>query len=178
VNLHVEPVKGFRILTNNFWGAGVGRYIFGQAPDVIAHADGSISPVHSGSTVTGFEFTQKKTLIYAYYGGIYAMRNTAIDTGKTLPTIGYGYSPCTAIPCTAASGSQNRAIQEISFGFNQTIWKDSKWGAVNLMGQYEYLVRDPWYVNFATGQPPNANNNMLFFNLRFTLPGSAPTMGH
>ena len=30
--------------------------------------------------MTGFEFTQKKTLIYAYYGGIYIMRNTAIDT--------------------------------------------------------------------------------------------------
>ena len=92
VNLHVEPVKGFRLLTNNFWSDGGGRYIFGQAPDVIAHADGSLSPVHSGSTVTGFEFTQKKTLIYAYYGGIYIMRNTAIDTGKTTPTLGYGYS--------------------------------------------------------------------------------------
>jgi len=169
VNLHVEPVKGFRLMTNNFWGAGVGRYIFGQAPDVIVHADGSLSPIHSGSTVTGFEFTQKKTMLYAYYGGIYIMRNTAIDTGKTVAALGYGYS--------GASSGQNRDIQEITFGFNQTIWKDAKWGAINFMGQYSYLLRDPWYVNFATGQPPNANNNMVFFNLRYTLPGSAPTMG-
>jgi len=169
VNLHVEPFKGFRILTNNFWSAGGGRYIFGQAPDLIAHADGSLSLVHSGSTVTGFEFTQKKSMIYAYYGGIYIMRNTAIDAGKTTPTLGYGYS--------GSGTGQNRAIQELTFGFNQTIWKDAKWGAVNFMGQYSYLVRDPWYVNYATGQPPNANNNMLFFNLRYTLPGSAPTMG-
>jgi hypothetical protein len=169
VNLHVEPVKGFRIVTNNFWSDGGGRYIFGQAPDLIAHADGSISLIHSGSTVSGFEITQKKTMIYAYYGGIYIMRNTAIDTGKTVAALGYGYS---------GSGSgQNRSIQEITFGFNQTIWKDAKWGAVNFMGQYSYLVRDPWYVNFATGQPPNANNNLVFFNLRYTLPGSAPTMG-
>jgi hypothetical protein len=168
LNLHVEPVKGFRLLTNNFWSDGGGRYIFGQAPDLIAHANGSISLVHSGSTVTGFELTQKKTMIYGYYGGIYIMRNTAIDAnGKTL--IGYGYS---------GSGSgQNRDIQEVTFGFNQTIWKDAKWGAVNFMGQYSYLLRDPWYVNFATGQPPNANNNLVFFNLRYTLPGSAPTMG-
>jgi hypothetical protein len=170
VNLHVEPVKGFRIVTNNIWGAGIGRYIFGQAPDVIVHADGSISPVHSGSTVNGFEFTRKKTLLYAYYSGIYIMRNTAIDIGKTTPTLGYGYS--------GSSSGQNRAIQQITFGFNQTIWKDAKWGAVNFMGQYAYLVRDPWYVNYATGQPPNANNNIVFFNLRYTLPGSAPTMGH
>jgi hypothetical protein len=167
VNLHVEPFKGFRLLTNNFWSAGGGRYIFGQAPDVIAHANGSISPVHSGSTVSGFELTEKKTMIYGYYGGIYIMRNTAIDTNGKL--IGYGFS--------GSGTGQNRAIQEITFGFNQTIWKDAKWGAVNFMGQYSYVVRDPWYVNFATNQPPNANNNLVFFNLRYTLPGSAPTLG-
>jgi len=164
-NLHVEIVKGLRLVTNNFWSDGGGRYIFGQAPDLIAHADGSLSLVHSGSTVTGFEFTQKKTMIYGYYGGIYAMRNTAIDT--TGKYIGYGY--------TGSSAGQNRAIQEATFGFNQTIWKDAKWGAVNFMGQYSYLTRSPWYV--ASGQPLNANINMLFFNLRYTLPGSAPTMG-
>ncbi len=169
VNLHVEPFKGFRILTNNFWSDGGGRYIFGQAPDVIAHADGSLSPIHSGSTVSGFEYTQKKVMIYAYYGGIYIMRNTAIDMGKKVPTLGYGYS--------GASSGQNRDIQEATFGFNQTIWKDAKWGAINFMGQYSYLLRDPWYVNFHTGQPPNATNNMVFFNLRYTLPGSAPTLG-
>jgi hypothetical protein len=168
LNLHVEPVKGFRLVTNNYWSDGGGRYIFGQAPDLIAHADGSLSLVHSGSTVTGLEITQKKTLLYAYYGGIYIMRNTAFDANGT-SRIGYGYS---------GSGSgQNRAIQEITLGFNQTIWKDAKWGAVNFMGQYSYLVRNPWYVNYATGQPPNANNNLVFFNLRYTLPGSAPTMG-
>jgi hypothetical protein len=167
VNLNVEVAKGFRLMTNNFWSDGGGRYIFGQAPDLIAHANGSISPVHSGSTVTGFEFTQKKTMIYGYYGGIYIMRNTAVDTNGKL--VGYGYS--------GSSSGQNRDIQEITFGFNQTIWKDTKWGAVNFMGQYSYLLRDPWYVNFATGQPANANNNMVFFNLRYTLPGSAPTMG-
>jgi hypothetical protein len=169
VNLHVEPVKGFRLLTNNYWSDGGGRYIFGQAPDLIAGADGNISLVHSGSTASGIEITHKNTLLYAYYSGIYIMRDTAIDTGKTTPTLGYGFS--------GSSSGQNRDIQQITFGFNRTIWKDAKWGAVNFMGQYAYLLRDPWYVNFATGQPPNANNNMVFFNLRYTLPGSAPTMG-
>jgi hypothetical protein len=164
----VEPVKGFRLLTNNFWSDGGGRYIYGQAPDLIAHADGSISLIHSASTVSGFEITQKKTFIYAYYGGIYIERNTAIDTNKKF--IGYG------VPGTN-SGNQNRAIQEATFGFNQTIWKNAKFGAVNFMGQYSYLVRDPWNVNVTATSPSNANINMLFFNLRYTLPGSAPTMG-
>jgi hypothetical protein len=165
LNFSVEPVKGFRLLTNNYWSDGGGRYIYGQAPDLIAHADGSISLIHSGSTVTGFEATYKKTQIYAYYGGIYIGRNTAIDTnGKP---VGYGY--------TGSGNSQNRIVQEATVGFNQTFWKSAKYGAVNFMGQYSYLTRSPWYV--ASGAPLNANISMLFFNLRYTLPGSAPTMG-
>src|SRR5208282_3983077 len=127
---------------------GGGRYIFGQAPDLIAEANGNISLIHSASTVSGFEITQKKTLIYAYYGGIYIVRNTAIDTTEKL--VGYG------IPGTT-SGNQNRAIQEATFGFNQGIWKSPKYGAVNLMGQYSYLVRDPWNVNVTATSPSNAN---------------------
>lgn len=165
VNLHAEIFKGFRLLTNNFISDGGGRYIFGQAPDLIAHADGSISLIHASSTVTGFEYTHKNSLIYAYYGGIYVGRNTAVDTNGKL--IGYGYS--------GASPSQNRAIQEVSFGFNQAIWKDAKWGAVNFMGQYSHLARNPW--NFSAGSPSNASLNMVFLNLRYTLPGSAPTLG-
>jgi hypothetical protein len=164
LNLEVELFKGFRLLTNNFWSDGGGRYIFGQAPDLIARADGSISLIHASSTVSGFEYTHKKTMIYAYYGGLYVGRNVAIDTnGKP---IGYGY--------TGAPNGQNRAIQEPTLGFNQTIWKDAKWGAVNFMGQYSYLTRSPWYI--AAGQPPNASLSMVFFNLRYTLPGSAPTL--
>jgi hypothetical protein len=165
LNFEVEPIKGFRLLTHNFWSDGGGRYIFGQAPDLIARADGSISLIHASSTVSGFEYTFRKTMIYAYYGGIYVGRNVAIDTnGKP---VGYGY--------TGAPNTQNRTIQEPTFGFNQTIWKDARWGAVNLMGQYSYLTRNPWYV--ATGQPKNAIDNMVFFNLRYTLPGTAPTLG-
>ncbi len=165
LNFEVEPIKGFRLLTHNFWSDGGGRYIFGQAPDLIAHADGSISLIHASSTVSGLEFTHKTTMIYAYYGGLLVGRNVAVDSNGKL--IGYGYS--------GAPNTQNRTIQEPTFGFNQTIWKDAKWGAVNFMGQYSHLTRDPWYV--AAGQPANASLNMVFFNLRYTLPGSAPTLG-
>ncbi|MBZ5563912.1 MAG: hypothetical protein LAP13_16015, partial [Acidobacteriia bacterium] len=165
VNLNFELFKGLRILTNNYWSDGGGRYIFGQAPDLIVKADGSPSLIHASSTVSGFEFTHKGSLIYGYYGGLYVGRNVAIDTnGKP---VGYGYS--------GASAGQNRAIQEGTFGFNQTIWKDAKWGAVNFMGQYSYLTRNPWAI--ATGQPKDATLNMVFLNLRYTLPGSAPTLG-
>jgi hypothetical protein len=92
-------------------------------------------------------------------------RDTVIDTTGKL--VGYGYK--------GSSSSQNRTIQEATFGFNQAIWKHPKYGALNLIGQYSYDTRDPW--NVATGQPVNATMNQVYLDLRYTLPGSAPTLG-
>lgn len=165
VNLGFDLAPGFRILTNNYYDNGGGRYIFGQAPDFIIRANGTISLVHSASTVTGFEWTRNKSLLFAYYGGVYISRNMALDANGTTK-IGYG---------SISSDGQNRAIQEITFGENYTIAKSPKWGALNLIMQYSYLQRNPWLV---TGTAPsNASLSMGFFDLRYTLPGSAPTMG-
>lgn len=153
--------KTFRLITTNFWDEGEGRYIFGQAPDVVVRANGALSGVHSGGTVDGFELTVKNTLLYAYYGGIFVGRDVSLDAnGKTL--IGYGQ----------AGASQNRAIQEGTFGFNETFWKNPHYGAINLMGQYEYLTRNPWAV--ALNAPKGAHDNTIYFNIRYTLPGSMP----
>jgi hypothetical protein len=164
INLGFQVAPGLRLLTNNYWSDGGGRYIFGLAPDLIVRANGTISPIHSGSTLSGFEYTKRNTAVYVLYGGVYIQRNGAIDTNGKL--VGYGYS--------GSGNGQNRAIQEITFGLNQTLMRDTKWGAVNLMFQYSYLQRNPWFV--ATGQPSDANSHMGFVNLRYTLPGSAPTL--
>jgi hypothetical protein len=162
INANFEIVKNLRLVTNNYWSDGGGRYLFGQAPDTVVRADGTLSPVHSGGMVQGFELTHKNSLLYAYYGGIYIGRNVAVDTNGSL--VGYGYR--------GSSNGQNRAIQEVSFGFNQTIWKDAKYGALNLMGQYEYLTRAPWFV--ATNAPKATHDNTIYFNIRYTLPGGPP----
>ncbi|MBO0721451.1 MAG: hypothetical protein J2P41_11555, partial [Blastocatellia bacterium] len=168
VNINFELVKNLRILTNNFFSDGGGRYIFGQAPDLVVRADGSPSLLHSFSTVSGLEVqARKNTLIYGYYGGVYIGRSVVVDTTNTAnprALVGYGY---------AGSGNgQNRSIQEGTFGFTQTFWRDPKFGALQFMGQYSYLTRNPWFV--ATGQPDNAHANIYFLNLRYALPGSAP----
>lgn len=161
INFNFELFKGFRLIDNNYWNAGGGRYIFGQAPDFIIRADGSLSLVHSASTVAGFEANAGRTLIYAYYGGVYIDKNLTLDTNKKL--VGYG---------PISSDGQNRAIQEFSFGSNTTLAKSPKWGGLNLMFQYSYLQRNPW---LATGTAPsNANLSMGFVNLRYTLPGAPP----
>jgi hypothetical protein len=160
--LNAEVFKNFRLITTNFWSDGGGRYLFGQAPDVIVHADGTLGLVHAGGTVDGFEARINKLLLYAYYGGIYIGKNTAIDTNGKY--VGYGYP--------GSSNSQNKAIQEITFGFNQTMWSNPRYGAINLMGQYEYATRNPWYIG--TG-PKAAHDNTIYFDIRYTLPGSMPS---
>ncbi len=166
VNGNFELVKNFRLVTNNFLSDGGGRYLFGQAPDLIIRSDGSISPIRTLSTVDGFEATvAKKTLLYAYFGGLWIGKNAALDANGTTK-IGYGF--------LGSSNSNNHIEREYTFGINQTIWKDAKYGAINVMGQYEYLTRNPWYI--ALGALDHASDSTIYFNVRYTLPGGVPAM--
>ena len=162
-NGNFEIVKNLRLITNNYWSDGGGRYMFGQAPDLMIRSDGSISPIHSGGAIQGFEATLNKTQLYSYWSGIYIGKDVGLDANGT-SLIGYGYR--------GSANSQDRYIQEITFGFNQTIWKDAKWGAVNVMGQYAYIFREPWYL--AVNAPKSAHDDTVFLNLRYTLPGAPP----
>jgi hypothetical protein len=169
INLNFVVAGGFRLITNNFWSDGGGRYIFGMVPDLTIRSDGSPSFIHTGSTVSGFEWTLGNTLIYSYYGGTYVGKDVIIDTtGKTPALVGYGY--------TGSPNGQNRAIQEATFGVIQTFWKNAKYGQLSLITQYSYLTRNPWYVP-NNGSPSDAHLSMIFVDLRYTLPGSAPTLG-
>lgn len=166
-NSNVEIVKNFRLIQNFFWSDGAGRYLFGEVPNFIIRANGSPSPIHAGSTVDGFEWTLGKSTFYAYYGGIYAGRNVALDANGT-SLIGYGYH--------GSANSQNRTMQEITGGWNQTIFRDPKYGQISTFVQYAYFFRNPWYV--APNAPKGAFQTAVWFDLRYTLPGSAPTIGY
>jgi len=163
--LNAGITKNVRFVASGLLSDGEGRYLFGAAPDIIVRADGSLSALHAHGWVSGLEGTFKNTLLYAYYSGDYIGRNVAIDANGT-SLVGYGYR--------GSANSQNRSIQEITFGFNQTIWKDAKYGAINLMGQYEYLMRLPWYI--AVNAPKGTHDNTIYFNVRYTLPGGAPAV--
>jgi hypothetical protein len=164
--MNFELLKNFHVVSNNFFSDGGGRYIFGEAPDLIIRGDGNISPVHSGSTVDGIEFQAGPMLFYAYYGGVYIRRNYVVDpaTGKF---VGYGYP--------GSGATQNRIIQEPSFGATSTFWKDPKYGALQLILQYSYVSRAPWIA--PANSPGTAHSNMIYADLRYVLPGSAPTLG-
>ena len=164
-NFNFELLKNFRLVANTFYSDGGGRYIFGQGPDLIIRGDGSPSLVHAYSTVDGFEYQARpKTLFFAFYGGAYFHRNTAIDPDTGTP-VGYGYA--------GSPSGHNRAIQEATAGFAHTFWRSPNYGALQFMTQYSYVFRHPWYV--APDQPGQANVNMIYLNLRYTLPGAPPS---
>lgn len=166
-NSNFEVVKNFRLIENFFWSDGEGRYLFGLAPNFIIEANGNPSLVHSGSTVDGFEWALGKSSIYGYYGGVYVGRDTALDAnGTTL--IGYGYK--------GSPNSQNRTMQEATIGITQTLFRDPKYGQVSVYLDYAYFFRYPWYV--APNSPKGAFQHAVWFDLRYTLPGSAPTIGY
>jgi hypothetical protein len=167
VNANLEVVKNVRLIANTFFSDGGGRYIFGLAPDVIVRPDGSLSALHSYSTLDGIEFQATKTAsIAAYYGGAYIGRNVAFDPTATGSTparpvfAGYGFA--------SNSTTFNRAVQEFTMDYTQVLWKDANYGALTFMTQYSYLLRNPWYV--APGAPKSAHTNMVYVNLRYTLP--------
>jgi len=170
-NFNVQLFRGFRVIVNTYWSQGGGRYIFGTVPDVIVQPNGTLSAIRASSTVSGFEYTHKNTLLYSYYGGVYAAKDVGFANGTE-----YGYGvDASSTGNYAAAISQNRTIQEATIGFNQTMWRDAKYGALNVIGQYSFLTRNPWGV--IPGQPNEANLNLVFLDLRYTLPGSAPTLG-
>jgi len=161
VNAILEPVKNFRLIATTFYGSGAGRYIGNaNAPDVVVRANGSLSGVHSGSGIGGFEVqANPKFLLYGYYSGVYIQRNWGVPASGTA-LLGYGFP--------SSANTNNRVLQEGTVGFTYSFWKNPKYGALQLMNSYSYLYRVPWAP--PTSGPVNAHSHMVFTNLRYLLP--------
>lgn len=166
-NSNFQVLKRLRVIENLTFGKGIGRYFLGQGPDVILYPDGAPANVKAGATVDGVEFqAAKNTALYSYYGGVYYGRTTTIDPLTQKP-VGYGFA--------GSSSGNNRTVQETTIGVQQTLWKDPKWGGLQIYAQYSRVWRDPWW--FATAAAPRqADTNMLFLDLRYILPGAPPNL--
>ncbi|MGD0500415.1 MAG: hypothetical protein ABSC23_18490 [Bryobacteraceae bacterium] len=155
----LEVAKNFRLIGASFYSSGGGRIIAGLGPDFVVGPNGSLSPVHSMAGIAGFEYAPTpKSQLYAYYSGSYFGRNyTVVSPGNYL---GFGFP--------GSSSLANRQLQEPMFGYYYTFLKNPRYGALQIVTQYSYLTRAPWYV--APGSPSTAHSNMVFSSLRFTLP--------
>ncbi len=155
---NIELLPHLDLVLNSFFSDGGGRYIFGLGPDLIVRPDGQISPVHSASTLDGFEYQfRRRWMAYGYYGAAYYGRDYVLGPGGP---VGYGFP--------GSSSGSHRATQEGTFGVVHTFWKQPRYGALQLITQYSYLTRAPWWM--APGAPRNASLNMVYADLRYVLP--------
>jgi hypothetical protein len=86
-----------------------------RAPDVVVGSNGTISPIHSYSWVTGLELAPNPaTGLYFYYSGLYAQKNATLNSDGTC-CVGFGYP--------GASNAAGRVIQEATGGYSRVLWK-------------------------------------------------------
>lgn len=172
VNLNFELFDGFHMIANSFYGDGVGRYIGGLGPDVIVKPDGSLSGVHAGSGVAGFEWQMKPNfLLDAYYSGAYFQRNYGLLASTATPAAecnGVSGFTCVGFGFPGSANTNNRAYQEGTIGFVPTLWSNPNYGKLQLINQYSYVERSPWSV--PSGAPKNAHVVVAYIALRYIIP--------
>jgi hypothetical protein len=172
LNANLEVFNGFHLIADSFYGDGVGRYIGGLGPDVIVKPDGTLSGVHAGSGVGGFEWQLKPSfLLDGYYSSAYFQRNFGLlaSTATPAPTCdGVSGFTCVGFGFSGSANTNNRAYQEATFGFIPTLWSNPNYGKLQLINQYSYAERSPWSV--AAGAPKNAHVVLAFIALRYIIP--------
>jgi hypothetical protein len=163
------------ILANAFWSDGGAHYLVATGPELVvrpnaAGTDLSLPMVHAGAGSAGMEWrASKKEAFAVYYGADYYGRDFFDDTTNTAhpgTIIGYG-GP-------GSPNTNNRAIQQATFDWLLTFWKNERFGALQYYTQYSYLTRAPWYV--AAEQPKNAHLSMVYAGIRYVLPSTSGTL--
>jgi hypothetical protein len=172
VNLNFDLFKDFRLIANTFYGQGGGRYIGGLGPDLVVKPNGTLSPVRSGSGVLGFEWRiMPRFLVDSYYSGTHFAQNFGLiaSTAKPAPSCnGISGFTCVGFGFPGSANTNNRAIQEATIGFTQTLWGSATYGKLEFITQSSYVVRSPWSVT--PGNPKNAHAFLEYVDLRYVLP--------
>jgi hypothetical protein len=163
------------LLGNVFWSDGGAHYLVGTGPEFVvrpnpAGNDVNLSMVHAGAGSAGLEWRESQKEAFAvYYGADYYGRNFFTDTTNTAhpgTIIGYG-GP-------GSPNTNNRAIQQVTFDWLLTFWKNERYGALQYYTQYSYLTRAPWYV--APDDPKNAHLSMVYAGVRYVLPSTTGSL--
>ncbi len=173
-NYELVPHK-LVVLGNAFWSDGGAHYLVATGPQLVvrpnlAGTDVNLSMVHAGAGSAGLEWRPTgKNAFAVYYGADYFGRNFFPDTTNTMhpgTIIGFG-GP-------GSPNTNNRAIQQATFDWIGTFWKNPHHGALQAYTQYSYLTRAPWYGAPAT--PKNAHLSMVYVGLRYVLPTTSGTL--
>jgi hypothetical protein len=169
--VNLEVVKNLRVIGDSFWGDGGGRYTIGLGPDVIVNPDGQLSGVHSGAGLGGLEWQTRPNLsVSGYYGGVYFGRNFGLlpSTTPGASCAGIAGFTCVGFGFPGSENTNNRTVQEASADVIPTLWSNENYGKVQIIMQYSYLSRNPWFL--APASPKNAHLSMVYLDFRYTLP--------
>jgi hypothetical protein len=173
-NYELVPSK-LVLLANAFWSDGGGHFLVATGPQLVVRPDAagndvSLSMVHAGAGSAGLEWrATPKNAFAVYYGADYFGQNFFTDTTDTIKPgtiIGFG-GP-------GSPNTNNRAIQQATFDWISTFWRNPRHGALQAYLQYSYLTRSPWYV--ALGEPKNAHLSMVYVGVRYVLPTTSGTL--
>jgi hypothetical protein len=172
LNVNYEVIRNLHVIANSFYSDGGGRYIFGLGPDVIVKPDGTLSGVHAGSGIGGFEYqATPHYMFYGYYGGAYFQRNYGFLAATPTSTCdGVAGFTCVGFGFPGSANTSNRTVQEATFGVIPILWSNESYGRVQIISQYSYLVRSPWSILSPPGNPKNAHTYMVYAGLRYILP--------
>jgi hypothetical protein len=172
LNLNYQVIHNLHLVANTFYSDGGGRYIFGLGPDVIVKPNGTLSGVHSGSGIGGFEYQATPNyMFYGYYGGAYFQRNFGYLAATSASSCnGVSGFTCVGFGFPGSANTSNRAVQEGTIGVIPTLWSNENYGRLQIITQYSYLVRSPWSVLSTAGNPKNAHTSMVYAGLRYILP--------
>ncbi len=99
---------------------------------------------------------------------MYAQRNSVLDITKTgAPAfIGFG-GP-------GSANTNNRTVQEVTFDWTQTFWKNPQYGSVFLVNQLSYISRSPWFVVAWRTQERPSDAGVCELALRFAVNSTSP----
>src|SRR5258706_1269463 len=172
LNFNYEVVHNLRLIANSFYSDGGGRYIFGLGPDAIVKPNGTLSGVHAGSGIGGFEYQATPSyMFYSYYGAAYFARNFAAQPTPGSTCNGLAGFACVGFGFPGSGEKTNWAGQKAKFGVIPTLWSNKNFGRLQIISQYSYLIRSPWSTLSPTGtNPRNAHTNIVYLGLRYILP--------
>jgi len=172
VNLNFEALHNFHLIANTFYGAGNGRYIGALGPDAVVKPNGTLSPIHSGSGIGGFEWQVMPSFEFdGYYSGAYFQRNfgSLASTATPAPSCdGVSGFTCTGFGFPGSANTNNKSFQEATIGFTHTLWGSPNHGKLQFISQSSWVVRSPWSV--PVGSPKNAHAFLEYIDLRYVLP--------
>ncbi len=184
----VNNRKAF-VYMKGLYGEGVGRYGSSTIADVTVRPDGSLSPLHGFSALSGLELDPaRRLMIYLDYGGDYIGRDWTMSNGKE---VGYGtytanMAGCsvepTSVSAAGASGgaqvtpanctANNKDVQEFTAGYWYDFYSGPK-GRLRQGLQYSWIRRDLWSGAGGVTNPDGGSygdDNMIFTSFRYYLP--------